>query len=187
MTRRRYRSQCARSLAPRRAVASRRWIAGRSFGAAARWSFAAPGLAGLAAACTKASSSVHRGRQRPSRSLTPDDVAASTGNGWHTLAASLDGRLIRPGEPGYPTARLVYDPLYDDVRPRAVVQAASARDVATTIRFARDHGLPFAARSGGHSYGGYSVSDGIVIDVTAMSSVHADPSPRKRRSAPAQP
>ena len=111
-----------------------------------------PGLAGLAAACTKASSSV-RASVAPSRSLTPA-TSSVAGHGWHTLAASLDGRLIRPGEPGYPTARLVYDPLYDDVRPRAVVQAASAHDVATTIRFARDHGLPFAARSGGHSYGG---------------------------------
>ena len=142
-----------------------------------------PGLAGLAAACTRASSSVRASSPvgasvAPSRSLTPA-TSSIAGRGWHTLAASLDGRLIRPGEPGYPTARLVYDPLYDDVRPRAVVQAASAKDVATTIRFVRDHGMPFAARSGGHSYGGYSVSNGIVIDVTAMSSVHADPSARQ--------
>ena len=142
-----------------------------------------PGLAGLAAACTRASSSVRSSSPvgasvAPSRSLTPA-TSSIAGRGWHTLAASLDGRLIRPGEPGYPTARLVYDPLYDDVRPRAVVQAASAKDVATTIRFVRDHGMPFAARSGGHSYGGYSVSNGIVIDVTAMSSVHADPSARQ--------
>ncbi len=108
--------------------------------------------------------------------MTPTTTSRVAGHGWHTLARSLDGRLIRPGEPGYPTARLAYDPLFDDVRPRAVVQAASASDVATTIRFARDHGIAFAARSGGHSYGGYSLSDGIVIDLTALSSVRADPS-----------
>jgi len=91
------------------------------------------------------------------------------------LAASLDGRVIRPGTPGYPTARLAYDPLFDDVRPRAIVRVASTRDVARTIAFARDHGLRFTARSGGHSYGGYSLSDGIVIDVTTLDHVSPDP------------
>ena len=33
------------------------------------------------------------------------------------------------------------------------------------------HDLAFAARCGGHSYGGYSLSDGIVIDVSAMATV----------------
>ena len=48
---------------------------------------------------------------------------------------------------------------------------ASAGDIATTIAFARANDLPFAVRCGGHSYGGYSTSDGIVIDVSPMSSV----------------
>jgi len=72
----------------------------------------------------------------------------------------LHGRLIRPGTPGYPVARLGYDPRFDDVRPRAIVIATTAGDVA-----------PFAARCGGHSYGGYSLSDGIVIDVSEMATI----------------
>jgi hypothetical protein len=98
-------------------------------------------------------------------------VSVSAKPSWDELAASLDGRLIRPGTPGYPVARLGYDPRFDDVRPRAVVMATTSRDVARTILFARAHDLAFAARCGGHSYGGYSLSDGIVIDVSKMATV----------------
>ncbi|HJX06921.1 MAG TPA: FAD-binding oxidoreductase [Actinomycetota bacterium] len=107
-------------------------------------------------------------------------MARTSGTAWHRLAASLDGNVIRPGTPGYPTARLAYDPLFDDVRPRAIVRVASTRDVARTIAFARDHGLRSTARSGGHSYGGYSLSDGIVIDVTTLD--HVSPEPAARRA-----
>ena len=37
------------------------------------------------------------------------------------------------------------------------------------IAFAREHGLPYGARSGGHSYAGYSTTTGLVIDVSLMS------------------
>ena len=109
----------------------------------------------------------------------PTPAARAGGTAWHQLARSLDGQLIRPGSSGYPTARLAYDPLFDDIRPRAIVRVASTRDVARTIAFARDHGFRFAARSGGHSYGGYSLSDGIVIDVSALDHVTADPAAKR--------
>ncbi len=94
---------------------------------------------------------------------------------WATLAAQLTGRLIRPGMPAYPRARLGYDPRFDGIRPRAIVQAANPADVARTIAFAQANGLRFAARCGGHSYGGYSLSNGIVIDVSPMATVHPHP------------
>ncbi len=42
------------------------------------------------------------------------------------------------------------------------------------VRFVADTQLPFAVRSGGHSYPGYSTSNGVVIDVSAMNSVTVD-------------
>ena len=36
------------------------------------------------------------------------------------------------------------------------------------------YGVPFAARSGGHSYGGYSASRGLVISLARMNSVRVD-------------
>ena len=97
---------------------------------------------------------------------------------WGTLAGQLTGRLIRPGMPAYPTARLGYDPRFDGIHPKAIVMAATPADVARTIAFARANGLRFAARCGGHSYGGYSLSNGIVIDVSPMGAVRPHPAAR---------
>ncbi|HEX3300619.1 MAG TPA: FAD-binding oxidoreductase [Actinomycetota bacterium] len=141
---------------------------------AARWSVALPGVSALAAACTAASGESSVAADAiPSASLTTS-AARTNGTAWHRLAASLDGDLIRPGSAKYPTARLGYDPLFDDIHPRAIVRVASTRDVARTIAFAREHGFTFAARSGGHSYAGYSLSNGVVIDVSGLDDVTAD-------------
>jgi FAD/FMN-containing dehydrogenase len=43
--------------------------------------------------------------------------------------------------------------------------------VSTCIAFARRHGVPLAARSGGHSYAGWSSTSGLIVDVSAMNSV----------------
>src|SRR6266571_4157965 len=131
---------------------------------------ASPPLAALVAACTRATPTSNGTTSAP---VTPSTSTSSAPAGipWDELATSLRGRLIRPGTPGYPVARLAYDPRFDDIRPRAIVMATTAGDVSRTILFARDHDLSFAARCGGHSYGGYSLSDGIVIDVSEMATV----------------
>src|SRR5438105_10308601 len=135
---------------------------------AGRLILASPPLAALVAACTRATTTSTATTPAPQPSSTS---SAPPGIPWDQLAADLRGQLIRPGTPGYPVARLAYDPRFDDIRPRAIVMATTAGDVSRTILFARDHGLPFAARCGGHSYGGYSLSDGIVIDVSAMATI----------------
>src|SRR6266550_3936620 len=127
-------------------------------------------LAALVAACTRATSASTTSAP-PTTSPPTSTVSVSAQLPWDELAAGLEGRLIRPGTPTYPVARLGYDPRFDDVRPRAVVMVTTSRDVARTILFARDHDLVFAARCGGHSYGGYSLSDGIVIDVSEIATI----------------
>ena len=96
-------------------------------------------------------------------------VSAPTPNDWKNLAAGLSGRLSRPGSPTYAIDRQIYDPVYDSVRPAGIAYCANASDVARSIAFAREHGLPFTARSGGHSYAGYSTTTGLVVDVSLMS------------------
>lgn len=59
------------------------------------------------------------------------------------------------------------------VRPAAIAYCATSGDVQRCVEFARGHDVAFAARSGGHSYAGYSTTNGLVIDVTVMSSVSA--------------
>jgi FAD binding domain/Berberine and berberine like len=138
------------------------------------WAVAAVAAAPIVDACTRASGSSAATPSSAATGSTPSVTPASRPT-WASLEARLGGRLIRPGSPAYPNARLGYDPRFDTVRPQGIVMAANASDVATSIAFARERGIAFAARCGGHSYGGYSVTDGLVIDVSPMSTVRAGP------------
>jgi hypothetical protein len=90
---------------------------------------------------------------------------------WAALARSLDGTLVLPSSAAYANAKLVYDLRYEAVDPEAVAYCATPPDVQRCLAFARRHGIAATARSGGHSYGGYSTSTGLVIDVSRMNSV----------------
>jgi FAD/FMN-containing dehydrogenase len=90
---------------------------------------------------------------------------------WSALRDSLSGRLVLPADGGYGDAKLVYDLRYESATPSAVAYAGSATDVQRLVDFARVHQLAPIPRSGGHSYGGYSTGDGLIIDVGMLSSV----------------
>ena len=47
----------------------------------------------------------------------------------------------------------------------------NAHDVGTCLAFVRKFGIKFAARSGGHSYAGYSSTTGLIIDVENLKGV----------------
>ena len=98
-----------------------------------------------------------------------------------SLRSRLIGQLITATDPGYDEARrLVY--INVDRHPRAIVRAANAWDVAAAVSFARDHGLPLAVRSGGHSLAYFGVIDGaLIVDLSAMKRVHIDPATRLAR------
>lgn len=98
------------------------------------------------------------------------------GPDWFALRRSLDGSLVLPHERSYPTARMLYLERFDDVHPRAVVYCAHSGDVAEAIRFARRLSLPVAIRGGGHSFGGYSTTPGLVLDISRMDQVRIDAS-----------
>ena len=90
---------------------------------------------------------------------------------WDALRSALAGEVLLPDSAGYDVARRPAIVNFDDVRPQAVVVCRSPRDVADAVAFAAEAGLPTAARSGGHCFAGRSSTDGVVIDVTPMSSV----------------
>ncbi|HVT70668.1 MAG TPA: FAD-binding oxidoreductase, partial [Trebonia sp.] len=90
---------------------------------------------------------------------------------WAALATDLSGTLVRPGDAGYATARLLFDPRFDGLRPAGIAYVKNPHDVATCLAFARRYGVPFAARSGGHSYAGWSGSSGLIIDVSGLKTV----------------
>src|SRR5690606_24098534 len=64
------------------------------------------------------------------------------------LRAQLDGNLVLPGDGAYDETRQLVSIVYDR-RPAAIVRAASTEDVALAVRFAREHGMELAVRSGG--------------------------------------
>jgi FAD/FMN-containing dehydrogenase len=87
------------------------------------------------------------------------------------LAARLQGTVVAPNHPPYETAKRLYSPRYDGIRPGAVVFCESAQDVWRTVRWSRRHSIRIVPRAGGHSYGGYSTCKGVVVDVTRMKGV----------------
>lgn len=93
---------------------------------------------------------------------------------WRALAASLRGRLVRPADPSYLVDAHVYNKRFDGVLPEAIAYCRTPEDVQRCVDFARRHRVRVAARSGGHSYGGYSVCRGLVVDVTELSAAHLD-------------
>ena len=100
------------------------------------------------------------------------------------LRGQLLGQLITPDDPGYDDARrVIYFTV--DRHPWAMVRATDARDVATAINFARDHDLPLAVRSGGHSLAHQSViDDALVIDFSAMTHIRVDAPSQTARVQP---
>jgi FAD/FMN-containing dehydrogenase len=99
----------------------------------------------------------------------------STGPGqgppdWSKLAASLVGPLLQQGDTGYAAAGHLYNSVYTQ-EAAAIAQCQLASDVQRCLAFAREHNVEVAARSGGHSYGGYSSCPGLVIAVANMDRV----------------
>jgi FAD/FMN-containing dehydrogenase len=94
------------------------------------------------------------------------------------LAEHLAGEVIAPHHDEYDAARSVWNGMIDK-RPAAIARCADAEDVATAVRFAVEHALPFTVRGGGHNVAGTAVvEDGLVIDLSAMRGVRIDASGR---------
>jgi len=92
-----------------------------------------------------------------------------------TLESSLHGRLIRPGDADYDSARALYNGMIDK-RPRLIARCADVADVITAVNFAREEGLLLAIRGGGHNGPGLgSCDDGLVVDLSTLRSVRVDP------------
>jgi FAD/FMN-containing dehydrogenase len=103
--------------------------------------------------------------------------------GYRRLRERFRGALLRPGEEGYDEARRVWNGAVDR-RPALIARPAGADDVATAVRFAREHDLPVSVRGGGHSVAGHGVGDGVVmIDLSLLKAVRVDPAAGTVRAA----
>lgn len=87
------------------------------------------------------------------------------------LASQMTGKLIKPSDADYTSARLVFNTRFDSILPQAVARCANEADVIAVLAHAQKYNVPITPRSGGHGYAGYSTTTGIVIDVSPMNSI----------------
>jgi FAD/FMN-containing dehydrogenase len=135
---------------------------------------AAAGGAALLSSCsrTSAASSAHPAGSGPTHSGIGGGASGPPSPAdWAALARDLSGSLVRPGEAGYATAKELFDPRFDSLRPAGIAYCRNPHDVTTCLAFVRRYGVPVAARCGGHSYAGWSSTSGLIVDVTQMAGV----------------
>jgi hypothetical protein len=116
------------------------------------------------------------GSKKPSPAPTTTTLGPPASADWTKLGASLTGSLVLPTNRAYAQDRLLYNSKFVNLHPQGIAYCQSADDIARCVEFATSHALALAGRSGGHSYGGYSNSDGLVIDVSRLSGVSVDTS-----------
>ena len=97
------------------------------------------------------------------------------------LGEGFKGEAIAPGDPGYDTARAVWNGSIDK-RPALIVRPTGAADVIDAVNYARAKGLSLAVRCGGHSVAGNGTVDGgVLVDLSSLKGVHVDPAARTAR------
>jgi FAD/FMN-containing dehydrogenase len=134
-------------------TSNERSLVRRAFLGVAAGGAAAVALPGIAGAAVNRASGIAARAAGP----TPAD--------WAALAKDLSGTLVLPQDAAYATDKLLFDPRFNSQHPAGIAYVKSSHDVATCLAFVKKFSLPFAARSGGHSYGGWSGTSGLIIDV----------------------
>jgi FAD/FMN-containing dehydrogenase len=94
------------------------------------------------------------------------------------IRGRFEGEVLEDGDPGYDDARTLFNATIDR-KPRLVVRCAGPADVAAGILLAREFSLPLAIKGGGHGVNGHAAcDDGIMLDLSPMTSIVVDPERR---------
>ena len=97
------------------------------------------------------------------------------------LRARLRGAVVAAGDVEYDEVRKIWNAVITK-RPAAFARCNGNEDVGAALRFAREHHMEVAVRSGGHNVAGTGLSDGgLVIDLQLMKSVDVDADRRRLR------
>lgn len=98
------------------------------------------------------------------------------------LRPRLRGQLLRPGDADYETARKIHNGMIDR-RPGVIARCNGTADVMRALEFGIQKGVPISVRCGGHGVAGFAVCDGgVMIDLSAMTSVYVDAARRTARA-----
>lgn len=91
------------------------------------------------------------------------------------LTDGIHGRVVVPGGDAYDLGRRLFNPRFNTF-PVVIVYCVSEPDIALALKVARENGVTFAVRSGGHCTEGWSANEGILIDLSGFGSVMVEPS-----------
>lgn len=109
------------------------------------------------------------------RTLDPTTIA--------DLRSRMRGPVLTAADPGYNTARRIWNAIIDK-RPALIARCAGAADVLEAVRFAVTHEVLTSVRGGGHNVAGTAVCDGgLMIDLSLMKGIRVDPAARTVQGA----
>jgi FAD/FMN-containing dehydrogenase len=95
--------------------------------------------------------------------------------------ASTQGRVVRPGDADWDSARGTFN-LLDDQRPEAIAFPADEREVAAAIADASERGLRVTAQATGHNAGPLGSLEGtLIVNTSALTGVSIDAEARRVR------
>jgi FAD/FMN-containing dehydrogenase len=95
------------------------------------------------------------------------------------LRRGFQGQVLLPDQPGYDSARRVWNAMVDR-RPAVIARCQSPADVAAGVRVGRAQGLEVGVCGGGHSVLGLSVPNGgLMLDLSLLGGVRVDPGRRR--------
>lgn len=110
-------------------------------------------------------------RHLPSTALADDTRIVGScppPSAWTVLAKNVTGGVLRPDDPFFADICRPNNLRYGATLPAGIARCARAEDVKACIDWVKQQGIPFAVRSGGHSYAGFSTTPGLLIDMTKM-------------------
>ncbi|MEM9602547.1 MAG: FAD-binding oxidoreductase [Pseudomonadota bacterium] len=94
----------------------------------------------------------------------------------YAFQAKVLGKVVLPNNPSYAKDRRGHNMYPDLAYPAMIVYCENHEDVRSCLQFAHENpAMPFCVRGGGHCNAGYSVCDGMVIDVSPMHFVLIEP------------
>ncbi|MFY8094579.1 MAG: FAD-binding oxidoreductase [Niveispirillum sp.] len=103
------------------------------------------------------------------RAATPP-LACPPTSAWNDLSRLLDGSVLRPQDPFFTDVCRPNNLRYNTL-PMGIARCQSTAQVQAALNWVQQQGLPFAIRSGGHNYAGYSSTNGLLIDMSLMAGV----------------
>ena len=106
----------------------------------------------------------------------PAGASEPSGAAWKDLARRISGPVLRPSDAGFAKLARPNNLRYASKLPQGIARCLSAGDVAQAILWSRENDIRLVARSGGHSYAGYSTTYGLMTDLSLMNQVSYDQS-----------